>query len=208
MSNINPDTDLVILPVKGLRGKRHHLIGKGNLLAIVNLGFSYRGNQPEYTHPSVVLTVERGDEWSDTTLCELSFQRNRLGMSEYDSASPDYLQSGDGSVWCQTYAANVTARLERADYLAVGLELIARAHEALPSFSDDPDVVAAKAVANRCELSKLIEGFKRIGVRVVIRHGKVYAEDRATRAAKEAQITAVENDLNYNAVALAQETAA
>lgn len=176
-------TDLVLKPIKGLRGKRPHNLPKGEIRAYVSIN-AYSNGGPAYQHPTVDLRVhnEKGTYGpSDTELCEIRFQRNWMnyddtGISTWKNDVParGFMIGCDNAPgkWNTCYAAKVSGDFTHSDgrYLQAGIDLMQRAYEAV-SYSTNPKLAKALGKAH-CDLLKLIAGFQRIGVVVVIRDGK------------------------------------
>lgn len=171
------DTDLVLKPISGLRGKRPHGLPKGELKAFVWLDDGYSGT--EYAHPmlSLRITHDQGYGPIDTELLSIKFQRNRIDRPDTIRTpargfmkGPTRSQWSNGK-WSICYAGQVTARLYDTRLLQVGLDLIERAKETIKYRNNEK--VSRILSRDSCELLNLIAGLQRVGVKIVIRDGRI-----------------------------------
>lgn len=186
MIEIN-DNDVVLNPISGLRGKRAHNLPKGDLVAFVWLNDDAFG---DWSHPELSLRVVReckdgqSSTWTDETeLITIKYQRNRMNRptpSPHDRPAKGFLagkvRGGEhfASVWCQSYGGKVEGQLGyygEIRSIQAGLDLIDRANEAVSWRNNEKLAKALGKVGD--SLLTLIAGLQRIGVKVVIRKGKL-----------------------------------
>ncbi len=192
------DSDLVLAPKTGLRGRKHTLFGKNSrLVAIVRTDANGGQGYPHsaYGHPTLTLSLIRlwplggglSEEY-DTSLLTVGFQRTRLDVPhenpEYDREFHGFMGGTNGRRFGATYAARVEGRLESSQYLAAGLEMIERAKEAIKE-----DYKLRGALKN-CELSSLMIGLRRIGIMVIVKDGRKIAGVRDRTVEQTAELSA------------------
>lgn len=187
LSEIAP-TDMLLEPIRHTRGKRNALIGKGTVYAVVHVNPEGCPTQwgNGYSHPSLTLYVEQEQEWndghkSDTTLCSIVFQRNRMDIASdednrYNRKVGGMLGGTNGKVWSQSYAGKIEAQLDKLSYLTVGLGIMERADQVMSySYGDDHgkgEGYKVRQGLGGCDLSILIAGLLRVGVKVLVKRGQ------------------------------------
>lgn len=199
MSN-NPD-DLVLEPLRKMRGKPHDLIKGGTVVSAVYFGPIHDG----FAHPSLNLSVRHKwqdcEDFHDTTLLNIRFLMSSLGGSrrsnmagganfatyatteEHDAAfakrkACGFMRGPTQGMVSRTFAGTIEANLRDSRHLACGLGLIDRANEVFKE-TDSLRRRMAWGTKGDCELLRLIMGLRLIGVEVTIRNGRKDAKFRA-----------------------------
>lgn len=191
----NTENDLIIKPLKGLRGKPHELLKGNTIKAIVYFGPLHDG----YSHPVLTLCVNKlicqgYDDREDKAMLHIKFLasskaahlqacRNDAYLSEGASEAFDkrkasgFLRGPVTTPVSTPFSGDIECRLDNQAYLAVGLTLIERAKEAVGYGNSDKayDSKYRTKMHDKPELLKLIVGLRLIGASIVIKNGKVDA---------------------------------
>lgn len=202
----NDPNDLVIKPLKGMRGKRHDLLKNGNVKAVIYLGFTQDG----YSHPALSLMVNKPyyegcEERDDKNMLRIRYlastqdasKRATFGMysteGDHDevfckSLSRGFLRGPVSSKLSAPFSGDLECRADNLAYLECGLGLLNRAKEAISA--DDKEGYAnkyRKLLHGKCDLLKLIVGLRLIGVTIVIKNGRT---DKIARHSRPWSLTA------------------
>lgn len=175
MMNNTEKTNLILKPLKGMRGKRYDTLKGCTVTAMVDLADGYRD---DYHHP--VLTLKKVREYdtgdsSDYELMSVRFQRHNVDRNSTRGWTQPRMRGflrGARGCWSHTYGGEVRGNAERLDYLTTGLGLIERANDAVRK----DDALSRKLGRLGCDMTTLIVGLRKIGVTVVIRNAKPVKE--------------------------------
>ena len=187
MDNIDRLTDIILNPLKGMRGKRYDNLKQCTVEAHVHLNDRHSG---QYHHPFVTLkkvrTYDNGERctWDMLTI---RYQRNDVrldALKDYKrDLPPEKPVSGFLAsykrCWSGAYAAKISGDLSESDYMQTALKLIDRANEAIEA----DDKLRRNLAKRRCQLLKLIAGLQRIGVTVVLHGAKLWRKPEYSLAA-------------------------
>lgn len=184
MSNINKDTDIVLKPLSGLRGKRADTLKGCHVEAHIFLSDG-NGND-QWNHPVVTLEKVRvydDGERSAYTMLDIRYQRTNVNM-RIDGWTPRERArgfiKGPGGCWSYSYAAKISAEMSSMDLLSTGLKLLERASEAVRDYDQPNGERLHRALCKvNDQLLTLIVGFRKIGVTVVVHNARLH-----TNAAK------------------------